>query len=224
MNSARVLVVNILVLVLLIAGGVAAFYFYIQSANYVSTDNARIDGQQVTIYATAGGQLTDWNGDIGKRYNAGDRVGTISAGAPAAAAGGVARVLSAVDLIFPINATIVQQTAVRNAFVAPGTPLARAYDMDHLWVTANVNETNINDVKTGQAVDVYVDAFPGTTLTGRVDKIGLSTASNFSMLPASNTTANYTKVTQVIPVTVRLDGYKGLNIVPGMSASVRIHM
>jgi multidrug resistance efflux pump len=208
----KVVLVNIIVLILLLSGGGAAAYYYTQSVNYITTDNAQIDGQPVTISAINTGQLSDWNGEIGKTYNAGEKVGSISSGA------------SRVDITFPVGSTIVQQSAVPNSFVAVGTPLARAYDMTHLSVTANINETDINRIKTGQSVDIHVDAFPGTNLTGKVTKLGLATANTFSMLPTSNTTSNFTKVTQVVPITITLDSYSGLAIVPGMSATVRIHM
>jgi multidrug resistance efflux pump len=217
----KVVIINILVLLILIGGGGAAAYYYNQSVNYVSTDNARVDGQPVTIAATTTGQLTDWLGDVGKTFRAGDRVASLQPAGAAAAAGTAA---PRVDITFPVSGTIVQQSAVANSFVAAGTALARAYDFDHLWVTANIDETRINDIKQGQTVDVYIDAFPGTTLAGHVDKIGLATAATFSLLPSSNTNANYTKVTQVIPVTVALDGYKGLAIVPGMNVFVRVHI
>lgn len=213
MNSSRVVLVNILVILLIVGGAAAAIYYYYQGANYISTDNARIDGQAVTISAPASGQLVDWNGDVGKSYNAGDVMGAVQL------PGGGGRV----NVTSPIGATIVQQSAVTNAFVAPGTPLARSFNLNNLWITANIDETALADVKVDQTVDVYVDAFPGTTLTGRVRKVGLATAGTFSLLPASNTTANYTKVEQVIPVTISLDGYNGLALAPGMSATVRIH-
>ncbi|KIL38263.1 hypothetical protein SD70_27445 [Gordoniibacillus kamchatkensis] len=210
----KIVIINIIVLIVLIGGAGAAAYYYNQTVNYVATDNAKVDGQPVNIAATTSGQLTDWFGDIGKSFRSGDRVATIQ---PPAGA-------SKVDLALPTDGTIVQQSAVPGSFVAAGTVLARAYDFNHLWVTANIDETRIKDIKQGQTVDVYIDAFPGTTLTGHVDKIGLATAATFSLLPTSNATANYTKVTQVIPVTISLDGYKGVGIVPGMNASVRVHI
>jgi len=215
----KVILVNILVLVLILGGAGASIYYYNRSINYVTTDNAKIDGQPVTIAATTSGQLTEWSGQVGKQYRSGDKVGAIQL--PSAATGTAA---AKVDLAFPVDGTIVQQSVVPNAFVATGTSLARAYDLSHLWVTANIEETRINDIKVGQTVDVYADAFPGTTITGHVDKVGLATAASFSLLPSSNTTANYTKVTQVIPVTITLDGYNGLAIVPGMNVSIRIHI
>lgn len=211
MNSSRVVIINVVVLLLLIAGGGAAVYYYTQSVNYISTDNARIDGQPVSVASPAAGQLTDWRGEVGKTFASGDRIGSVKTAA------------GSVEVTVPAAGTIVQQSALTNAIVGAGTPLARSYDMNNLWVTANIKETNINDVKIDQVADVYVDAFPGTTLTGKITAIGLATAGTFSLLPTSNTTSNYTKVTQVIPVTIKMDGYRGLNIVPGMSVSVRIH-
>lgn len=224
MNS-KMLLVNILVILLILAGGGAAAYYYNESVNYVKTDNARIDGQQVTIAALAAGKLVEWTGQVGKAYNTGEKVGSIQPGATGAAPGGGGTATPAkVDIDFPMTATIVQQSVVPNGYVSPGAVLARAYDLNRLWITANIDEASINSVKPGQSVDVYVDAFPGTTLTGRIDKIGLTTAGTFSLLPSSNTNANYTKVRQVIPVTILIDGYKGLALAPGMSATVRVHI
>ncbi len=45
--------------------------------------------------------------------------------------------------------------------------IAYAFDMNNLWVTANIEETDVDDVQKGQDVDVYVDAYPDTTLTGK---------------------------------------------------------
>jgi len=86
-----------------------------------------------------------------------------------------------------------------------------------------MEETLIRDLQVGQSVDVYIDAFPDTVISGKVNRIGLATAGTFSLLPSSNTTANYTKVTQVIPVEITIQGYEGLGIVPGMSATVQVH-
>ncbi|MEW9698448.1 HlyD family secretion protein [Paenibacillus sp. SI8] len=215
MNSKMVLI-NVIVILIILAGLGTAAYYYNQSANFISTDNAHIDGQQVTIAATASGKLTDWNGQIGKAFSSGDRIGSVMLiGQPTA---------SKIDIEAPTSATIVQQSVVPNSFVSAGAILARAYDLNNLWVTANIEEKSYNNIKTGQTVDVYVDAFPGTILSGKVDKIGLATTGTFSLMPSSNTNANYTKVAQVLPVTVVLDGYKGVALAPGMSVKVRIHI
>ncbi|WP_407308514.1 HlyD family secretion protein [Desulfosporosinus sp. SB140] len=216
-NASRVILINIIVLVLLIGGGFAVYYYYNQSYYYVSTDNARIDGQLITISALGNGKILDWNAAVNNRINAGQRLGGIQL------VGGTSPSASA-DITMPVNGTIVQQNVIPNGFVAAGTPLAYAYNMDNLWISANLNETAINNIQQNQAVDVYVDAYPGTTLSGKISQIGLTTAALFSLIPQQNTTANFTKVTQVIPITITLDGYKGLNLSPGMSVTARIHI
>jgi multidrug resistance efflux pump len=103
-----------------------------------------------------------------------------------------------------MNARTVQQSAVSNFFVAPRTPLARVSYLSNLRVTSDIVETDINQIKFGQAVDVNVAAFPHTTLTGGVQNIGLATANTFSMLRTWYKTSNYT-------VTISIEEYKGRN-------------
>ncbi|MFC4617593.1 HlyD family efflux transporter periplasmic adaptor subunit [Camelliibacillus cellulosilyticus] len=213
---ARMLIVNIVVLIVLIGAGFTGYYFYNQSANYIKTDNAQIDGQMITVAAPMNGKLTDWNGEVGKAYDTNDTLGTIEG---ASDTGGKMKM----DIKLPKQATIVKQDAVKDSFVAAGTPLAQAYNMDNLWVTANIDENAINDVEKGQKVDIYVDAYPNQTLEGKIDQIGLTTAGTFSVMPSSNSNGNYTKVKQVIPVKISINDYKGVNLKPGMNVTVKIH-
>jgi multidrug resistance efflux pump len=211
MKSSHLVLINVIVILLILAGGGAAVYYYNQSVNYITTDNAKVDGQALAIAASAPGVLSRWEGKVGQSYPSGQEIGTVRTDK------------ETVRIKTPASGTIVQQNAVVNSSVAAGTTLARMFDLDNLWVTANIKETKINDVKLNQTVDIYVDAFPGTTLTGKISQIGLATAGTFSLLPTSNTTGNYTKVTQVIPINITVDGYKGLSLVPGMSVKVQIH-
>jgi multidrug resistance efflux pump len=206
-STRRLLVLNLVIILLIVVAGFVGFYFYNQSTLYLTTDNAQVSGQQVTIAAPATGKLVQWKGTTGFEFKSGDTVGTVE--------------VQQNGKTFDVPVTM--PTDGQNQFVAAGSPLAYAYDMNHLWVTANIKETQIHDVKVGQDVDVYVDADPGVTFNGNVSSIGLTTASTFSLLPTSNTSANYTKVTQVIPVTISIQGYEGSGLVPGESATVRIH-
>ncbi|PKG25582.1 HlyD family secretion protein [Niallia nealsonii] len=215
MNAKRMILINIILLIVLVGGGFTGYYFYDKSVSYISTDNAQIAGQQISIAAPASGKLTSWDGNVSDHFNKNDKIGTIK----------VTTETGTVDMhvAVPANSTIVQSSAVENSYVAAGTSLAKSYDMSNLWVTANVDETDLNDVKIGQDVDLYVDAYPDTTLTGKVDSLGLATSATFSLLPTSNSSGNYTKETQVIPVKISIDNYGGLDLVPGMNVTVRIH-
>jgi multidrug resistance efflux pump len=212
MNAKRLLLVNVIIILVIIVAGFAGYYFYNQSTLYLKTDNAQVTGQEITIAAPAAGKLTNWDGTVGTQFNTGETAGDIQ----------VAKGQT-VHVSVPASGTIVANQAVDNEYVAPGTLLAYAFDLQNLWVTANIKETDISDVKVGQDVDIYVDAFPGITLKGTVSQIGKATASTFSLMPSSENTANYTKVTQVIPVKITLQQDQGIGLVPGMNATVRIH-
>lgn len=215
MNAKRMFLINIILLVILVGGGFVGYYYYNKSVNYLSTDNAQVAGQQVTIAAPANGKITEWNGTSGDKFKKGDTIGKIQAISDKGAS-------SEVDVKAPTDGTLVQSKAVKNSITAAGTPLAISYNLDDLWVTANIEETAIDDVKVGQDVDVTVDAYPNMKLNGKVEQIGLATAGTFSLLPSSNTTGNYTKETQVIPVKISLEN-AGEKLVPGMNTTVRIH-
>lgn len=218
MKLGKMILLNVIILLILVGGGFAAYSYYNNKVNYLSTDNASIAGQQVSIIAPATGKLTAWNAKVGDAFSKNQSLGTIVA----AGAGAEATPMD-IPVTIPTNGTVVQTNAVKDSFVAAGTPLATAYDLNNLWVTANIDETDIDDIAVNQDVDLYVDAFPNTTLKGKVDTIGLATAGTFSLLPSGNTSGNYTKVTQVIPVKISIADQKGLNIVPGMNVTVRIH-
>ncbi|MBE3556978.1 MAG: efflux RND transporter periplasmic adaptor subunit [Firmicutes bacterium] len=231
MNSRRWIVLNVIIVVVLVGLAFGAWYYINNAQNYLSTDNANIDGTPIQVVAPVAGTITKWNATEGKTFNKGDELGEIEtqAAGATAAAGGQGRSASAapatqtVPIEAPQSGTVADNKAVVNTFVAPGTPLATLYDLNHLFVTARIKETVISDVKVGQDVDIYVDAFPGTTLSGKVEEIGYTAASVGSLLPQNNTTGNYQKVTQVIPVRISISDQQGLRIVPGMNVTVRIH-
>jgi len=214
MNAKRMILLNVILLVLLVGGGFAGYYYYNQSVTYLKTNNAQITGQQIRIASPVAGQLTRWVGNTGESFSKGAKIGTVET----VGAGGP----TTMDITAPANGTIVQSTAVENTMVGAGTQLAVSYDLNSLWVTANIEETKINDVKIGQDVDIYVDAYPDMTLKGKVEEIGLATAGTFSLLPSTNASGNYTKVTQVIPVKISIDGYVE-RLIPGINVTVRIH-
>jgi membrane fusion protein, multidrug efflux system len=97
----------------------------------------------------------------------------------------------------------------------PGQYLAAAatafniVSSDHVWVQASPKETELTDVKPGQKATVEVDTYPGQEWTGTVDSISPASASSFSLLPAENSSGNWVKVVQRIPLRVRIDNVAG---------------
>jgi membrane fusion protein (multidrug efflux system) len=80
---------------------------------------------------------------------------------------------------------------------------------NHLWIAASPKETELTYVKPGQSVDVYVDTYPGVEWKGKVESISPASGSSFSLLPAQNTTGNWVKVVQRIPMRVSIDDADG---------------
>ncbi len=75
----------------------------------------------------------------------------------------------------------------------------------NLWVEASPKETELTYVRPGQTATVTVDTYPGAAWTGTVESISPASGSSFSLLPAQNTTGNWVKVVQRIPMRVRLE-------------------
>ena len=95
---------------------------------------------------------------------------------------------------------------------------------DHVWVVANPKETELTYVRAGQSATVSVDTYPDMQWTGSVESISPAAAQEFSLLPAQNTSGNWVKVVQRIPVRVRIDtNDRSLPpLRPGMSVEVDV--
>jgi membrane fusion protein (multidrug efflux system) len=76
---------------------------------------------------------------------------------------------------------------------------------DHLWVDSNPKETQLTYVRPGQRVTVTVDTYPDVAWHGVVESISPAASQEFSLLPAQNTSGNWVKVVQRIPMRVRID-------------------
>jgi len=95
---------------------------------------------------------------------------------------------------------------------------------DHAWVVANPKETELTYVRPGQAAQVTVDTYPDTQWGGAVESVSPAAAQEFSLLPAQNTSGNWVKVVQRIPMRVRVDT-SDRNLPPlraGMSVEVDV--
>lgn len=80
---------------------------------------------------------------------------------------------------------------------------------DHIWVAASPKETELTHMEAGQPVKISVDSYPGVTWHGTVESISPASGSSFSLLPAQNTTGNWVKVVQRIPLRIRIDDAAG---------------
>ncbi|HEX3478214.1 MAG TPA: HlyD family secretion protein [Kofleriaceae bacterium] len=107
--------------------------------------------------------------------------------------------------------------------VMAGQPLLNLVPVDS-YVIANFKEGQIGRMKTGDPVDIEIDAFPGQTFHGVVDTVSPATGARFSMIPPDNATGNFVKVVQRVPVKIRWSSPPAVEMKPGLSAEVTVHV
>jgi len=211
--SRKVLIFVVVLVVLAALAGGGAYLAY--ASKFVTTDNAQVDGDKVDINAPATGTLVSWQGDQGAAVTRNEVMGRIRIGSSGAQ--------PQMTIKSPGNGTIAVKSAVEGQWVTAGTNLATAYDFNKIYVTARVDETDLDGVHLGAPVDISVDAFSGTPITGVVTEVQGAAAAQFSLFPESNSNGNFQKVTQVVAVRVAFTNTDGVQLVPGMNVTVHIH-
>jgi membrane fusion protein (multidrug efflux system) len=127
--------------------------------------------------------------------------------------------LSYTAIVSPVVGTVGNRTLRVGQYVQAGTQLMAVVPTEAAYIIANYKETQLTDVRPGQAAQVEVDTFPGVTFKGHVDSIAPASGQEFALLPPDNATGNFTKIVQRIPVKIVLDPGSPLaaELRPGMS-------
>ncbi|ALM57806.1 HlyD family efflux transporter periplasmic adaptor subunit [Staphylococcus equorum] len=211
----KMVLINVITIVVLVIIGVVGFHFYNQATGFVSTDNAKVDGEQIKVSAPAAGEIKSFDVKNNEKLSKGDKVAEI-------ATKGEDGQSQKMDIKMPQDGTIVKTDGMEGSMAQAGSPIAYAYNLDDSYITANVDEKDIADVEEGKDVNITLDG-EDAELKGKVEEVGKATASSFSMMPSTNSDGNYTKVSQVVPVKISLDSKPSNNVVPGMNAEVKIH-
>jgi membrane fusion protein (multidrug efflux system) len=105
----------------------------------------------------------------------------------------------------PYNGKMGRRTIQQGQAITAGQTLAFIVDQDAgKWVVANYKETQVSHMKIGDEAEVIADAFPNKTFKGHIVSLSPATGSSFSLLPPDNSTGNFVKIVQRIPVRIRL--------------------
>jgi multidrug resistance efflux pump len=120
----------------------------------------------------------------------------------------------------PVNGVVVQKLAQTGNILETNQTAVTVVDIDHAWITANIEETSVALVRAGQNVTVYIDE--GGRLTGKVIEVRKATASTFALIPSDSSAGNFIKLVQRIPVKIALDPHPGINLRVGQSVEVKI--
>jgi multidrug resistance efflux pump len=215
--------------IVVVAAAVFGFNTYREGQLYVSTENAQLTGQPVQVGAMNAGRVEAIMPNIGGIVHKGDVIAQVSLpsqvgmgqnGQPKMGFLGAGD--TRVDVQAPFDGVVIAEPAAVGSNVAAGQSIVTMVDPTQLWVNANIEETNIGKLKVGQTVSVHVDAL-GTDIPGRVEALTPATANTFSLLPNSNASGNFTKVTQLVPVRISVNlGNQPLLLGANVEVKIRV--
>ncbi|HSR95439.1 MAG TPA: HlyD family secretion protein [Kofleriaceae bacterium] len=123
----------------------------------------------------------------------------------------------------PSGGVISKLGAHAGQHVMAGQPLLMLVPVEN-YLIANFKESQVGGMKSGDPVDIEVDAFPGETFHGIVDTVSPATGARFSMIPPDNATGNFVKVVQRVPVKITWTTPPRVAMRPGLSAEVTVHV
>jgi len=118
---------------------------------------------------------------------------------------------------------IVSQLPKVGDFARTAAPTFSIVSSADVWIEANFKETDLTHMQTGQAVEIHIDTYPGRPFKGHVTSISQASGAEFSVLPAQNSTGNWIKVVQRIPVRISVDDqHDGPALRAGMSVTADV--
>ena len=200
-------IVLVLTLVLATGAGVG-IYFAWQSTNYITTDNARVTANLIHISSSMPGTLERFTAYEGRFVEENEVLGWIENGEA---------------MRSPVNGLVIHTNAVQDQSVLPMEPLAVIADTGSIHIQANIEETNIMQVRLGQPAIVTIDGLGNRQFNGYVAEIGHITQAELTGTALFfNTGGTFTRVTHLIPIKINIIDDVDLNTLIGVNARVRI--
>jgi len=132
------------------------------------------------------------------------------------------RDLAFTEIKAPFDGIIANRAVEPGQYVQTGQRLMALVPVANSYVEANLKETQLADVKPGQKAEVSVDAWNGAVIEGVVESVSPASGAEFSLLPPENATGNFTKITQRVPVRIRLPENAAAKLRAGLSVVVNI--
>jgi membrane fusion protein (multidrug efflux system) len=112
------------------------------------------------------------------------------------------------DVVAEIDGVVTRRNVNPGNDVQVGQNLMAIRSLSEIWVDANFKETQLRDLRIGQAVDLYVDMYGHRQVfKGRISGFTIGTGSTLALLPPQNATGNFVKVVQRLPVRIELQDY-----------------
>ena len=196
-------------IVILLAGVGIAGYFIYEGSYYYQTDNAKVDTVVYQLTANANGQLVRMYVSPGDEVKAGQVLAQVEKGPYVRS---------------PADGTVTDVKMQKGDYANASDVILVVAKTSDMYITANVEETNILKIQKGQSVSVSLDAY-GRSFDGYVEDVNTVTSTKLTGSATSFTTSGtYTKVTQLIPIKIKLLDNVDLADIIGTNATVKIRI
>jgi membrane fusion protein, multidrug efflux system len=112
------------------------------------------------------------------------------------------------DVVAEIDGVVTRRNVNPGNDVQVGQSLMAVRSLSEIWIDANFKETQLRDLRIGQAADLYVDMYGDKQVfRGRITGFTFGTGSTLALLPPQNATGNFIKIVQRLPVRIELENY-----------------
>jgi membrane fusion protein (multidrug efflux system) len=195
-----------------------------QVVSKMQLDAARAAAEAASANVVALQRQTTAAGGTIVGAEAGVRLANARLAGAKAASDNAALQLSYTKVTAPAAGIVSRKQVEPGQLIQAGQPLMTIVTDTGVFVTANMKETQLGDLRVGQPAEIEVDAYGGATAIGCVESVSAATGSKFALLPPDNATGNFTKVVQRVPVRIRVKQGLGPDrpLRPGMSVTVHV--
>lgn len=215
MNEKRkILIIGILITIVVALGGIVSYYWY-ENAYYVSTEDAKVSADLVTVNPQISGKLLDLNVQEGDTVTKNEILARQEMNDLPDSSVEKSLIRS------PIDGIVVKKQGTIGELWTSSQTLVTLIDPSKLYINANIEETKLGKIRIGQVVDITIDQYDSQKFTGKIKSIGEVSNSALSLLPS--TSGTFTKVVQRIPIKVEFDESDN-KMLPGTNAVIKIHV
>lgn len=216
MNGKRKMLIIGILIAIIVALSSIGFYYWYENTYYVSTEDAKVNADFVSVIPQISGKLLELNVDEGDKVTKNQILARQEMNNLPDTSVEQSLVRA------PIDGIVVKKQGDVGEIFSASQPLFTLVDPNNIYITANIEETKLEKVKVGQLVDITIDQYGSKKFSGKVKSIGEISNSAISLLPSS-TSGTFTKVIQRVPIKIELDDFDE-KILPGTNAVIKIHV
>lgn len=132
--------------------------------------------------------------------------------------------LSYTVITAPYDGVMGRRTISEGQLIQPGQQVATIVLNGQKWVTANFLESQMPNIKIGEKMMMTADALGGQKFEGIVTAISAATGSKYSNVPTDNSTGNFIKVQQRIPVRIEFTASNKKEDIDKLSAGMNVNV